>query len=632
MHWTPLPKGAFTGIAWARPDATAGFDPYLVWAEADDFAGYGGRPPKWMPLLIELAAGVSIAQLKAAASDHWLYLPPIYTSRAAPGGLRFCTARVRPRFFKEIRPGGALDGLLQRFEMGLPAGSQADDPNAPVGRVRPAAGDLLTGKVMGLIDGGLAFAHADFLRNGKTRIKHFWRQDRKGRGNPPAGFGYGHEISGAEIDRVMRLNTFGGMVDETRVYSQLDMGLELDKRINHGTHVLDIAAGPRTVQAQIANVPPAHNAPPSWAPANDDASRCDIVAVQLDWDTVKDSSGGSMNVHILDGLMYILSRCASGTKIAVNLSWGTLAGPHDGSSVLEAAMDQLIALIGRKRLQIILPASNSYQARTHANATIAPGGEAVLHWLGQPDDVTQSFLELWLPAGAQGISIEVTPPGRGSLPALRFGQSGRWVDARGKTQCALIYPKSVAIGTNGTCALLALSPTFSFEDGAATVPSGPWTIRLRNTGRKKVPLDAYIERDDEIIGVRTGARQTNFQDRWYDTSGNPGSFVDHPDNPSLIRRSGSFNSIATGKNTVSVGGTRIAGPLWALYSPRKPDPVAAWPQRPGVVKVPERAAPSDENQVLLGLDAASTRSGGFARLVGTSDAAPQVTRKIFNAL
>ncbi|MBI5907642.1 MAG: hypothetical protein HY853_03535 [Burkholderiales bacterium] len=41
---------------------------------------------------------------------------------------------------------------------------------------------------------------------------------------------------------------------------------------------------------------------------------------------------------------------------------------------------------------------------------------------------------------------------------------------------------------------------------------------------------------------------------------------------------------------------------------------------------------SDENPVLLGLKAASTRSGGAARLVGTSDAAPQVTRKVFNAL
>ena len=35
---------------------------------------------------------------------------------------------------------------------------------------------------------------------------------------------------------------------------------------------------------------------------------------------------------------------------------------------------------------------------------------------------------------------------------------------------------------------------------------------------------------------------------------------------------------------------------------------------------------------LLGLKGAATRSGGVARLVGTSDAAPQITRKTLNEL
>ena len=145
-------------------------------------------------------------------------------------------------------------------------------------------------------------------------------------------------------------------------------------------------------------------------------------------------------------------------------------------------------------------------------------------------------------------------------------------------------------------------------------------------------MDAYVERDDQIIGVQTGARQSHLEDKDYDTSGNPGSFVDHPNNPTPIRRSGNFNSIATGKKTVSVGGVRVAGPMWAKYSPRKPDPDASRLKRPGVVKTPDTQAFSDENAVLLGLRGAATRSGGVARLVGTSDAAPQVTRKLFNAL
>ena len=632
MHWTPLPKGSFTGTDWSKPGATSGFDPYLIWAEADNFAGYGlDKPPKWLPLLIELAPGVSVAQLKAASSPKWLHVPPVYTSPAAPTGLRYCTARVRPAFFKHIRVGGSLHALVQRFELGLPAGQQEDYPNAPSTSSPSAPHALLQGKVVGLIDGGLAFANANFLRNGKARTRYFWRQDQQGAGTAPAGLGYGHELTAAVINQAVQQNTFGGLVDETAVYDHFKMGMELNKRVNHGTHVLDIACGPRTVLAQIAGVPPSPNAPPTWALAEDDASSCDIVAVQLDWDTVVDTWGGSMNVHIMDGLMYILSRCASNTKVAVNLSWGTLAGPHDGSSVLEAAMDQLITLKSGA-LQIVLPVSNNYQSRTHANQTLSKGEHVTLHWRGQPGDLTQNFLELWLPQDAQGIEVQITPPGQDSLPPLAWGQSGTWNISGGKPLCALIYPESVATGASGTCALIAVAPTFGFAKSAATAPSGVWEVKITNTQAGKVTVDAYIERDDQIIGVQTGARQSHFEDQWYDTRGNPGSFVDHPDNPSPIRRSGSFNSIATGAKTVSVGGIRVAGPMWAKYSPRKPDPDASRPERPGVVKVPAVQSYSDENPALLGLKAAGTRSGGVARLIGTSDAAPQVTRKIFNAL
>ena len=112
--------------------------------------------------------------------------------------------------------------------------------------------------------------------------------------------------------------------------------------------------------------------------------------------------------------MYILSRCASNAKVAVNVSWGTFAGPHDGTSVLEAAMDELIDLEGG-RLQIVIPAGNAYQSRTHVNTTLSKNQSITLDWRGQPDDLTQNFLEVWIPAGAQGIEITLTPPGQASI-------------------------------------------------------------------------------------------------------------------------------------------------------------------------------------------------------------------------
>jgi hypothetical protein len=621
MSWSQLPVGVFTGIDWAAPSATRGFDPYLVWAEAGAFAGFGGEVPTWLPLAMELKPGKAVSDLIGASSHQWLRVPPVYTSASAPAGLRFCTVRVKPAFFREIRAGGRLHGIVDRFELGLPASSTSDDPTG-TGFAAMPANSLLRGKVVGLIDGGLAFASQNFLRSGRARTRYFWRQDREGVGAPPPGLGYGHELTGADINDAIQRHTFNGVVDEGRVYEEFDLP-GLKKRASHGTHVLDLACGPRTLLAQVAGP----DSPPSWAEAGDDASRADIVAVQIDHDTILDTSGGSMNVHILDGLMYILSRCAADTSVAVNVSWGTLAGPHDGTALLEAAMDQLIEL-RQGRLEIVLPVSNNYQGRTHANVTLRRNAQATLHWRGQPGDRSQNFLELWLPEDAEGIEIQLTPPGRPPLAPLRWGQSRMWTDSAGQPLCALIYPESVAIGRNGTCAVLATAPTFAFDEGVATAPSGPWTISLVNTQAGPVTIDAYVERDDEVIGIRTGARQSHFEDDLYDMDAK----VDSPSNPTLIRRSGNFNSIATGSRIVSVGGVRINDGSWADYSPRKPDPDAGRPERPGVVKVPGKKAFSDENGALHGVRAAGTRSGSVVRLVGTSDAAPQQTRKIFNAM
>jgi hypothetical protein len=554
--------------------------------------------------------------------------------------LRFCTVRIGHGFFAAIAPGGDLHGKVVRFELGLPVAHDAK-PGASVQaavRSRATAGRL-TGTVFGLIDGGLAFANRDFLRSdGSIRTQYFWRQDREGVGSAPPSLGYGHELRAADIAEAMSKHAHGGLVDEDAVYREFGL-TDLRKPVNHGTHVAGLACGPRQLLAQVANLPPGYDAPPSWALADDEASRCDIVAVQLDWSNVIDTSGGSMNVSIMDGLMYILSRCDSTARVVVNVSWGTLAGPHNGTSVLEAAMDQLARL--RPGLDIVLPAANGYQDRLHANATLAPGHRMLLHWNVQADDATQSFVEFWLPAGAENVVVQVQPPGGApASPPIALGNSLMWGAADGRPYAAIVFPRQVATGRDGTCALLAVAPSFAFKEDVLTAPCGPWQVEITNGGGQAVTVDAYIERDDVALGQNTGARQSYFEDAQYDTSGNPDAYVDRPVpegrelEATLIRRSGTYNSIGTGGRTLSVGGLRIVGEGWstqALYSPRAPDPDASRPQRPGVVRVPDRMAWGDENPVLLGLRSTGTLSGSVARLVGTSGSAPLVTRELLDA-
>ncbi len=660
MRLCRLPNGCFTGIDWSCEGAADGFDPYLVWAEATEFRHYAVRAHTdaqrcermdWLPVVIELSAPHTVQDLVERASA-WLRIPRVFydcaRSTAVPDTLRFFSARVRPEFFRQLAPGEALHGLVKRVELGLPvhrAASVASAQQQDRSRrwpfcSRPAP--VESALVLGLIDDGLALAHQHFRSTaGTTRIAYYWRQDGYGQGLRPANMGYGREFTATRINAALAEATdAAGQVDEAAVYS--DLGLStlgrlwvggrtqfhaLDTSVSHGTHVMDLAAGPYDTLARLSNPPHDLDAPPSWHIPGDAASTAPIVAVQLDYRTVEDTSGGSMSVHILDALIYILSRCKPDAEVVVNISFGALAGPHDGSSLLERAMDDLIEA-SAGRLHIVTAAGNSYQQRGHANLTLSAGESRTIDWFVSPDDATPSFVEIWLPPQASGVEISLTPPAGAPLPALAPGQSRLLVDADGQVIGAVIYPHPPATGLDGTCILLALQPTTSPRAGEPIAPSGSWRITLAQTATDSVTIDAYIERDDTVVGTRTGARQSRFEDADYDLE----SFVDDPLNPSLIRRSGSFNDIATGARTLSVGGVRIRDGSWAPYSARWPDPDAARNIRPNVQKVPDRDGFSDECAAMPGLLAAAPRSGATVRMVGTSAAAPQVTRRIVNTL
>lgn len=653
--WQALPPGRFTGLDWSDPQAYATSDPYLAWAETSGFAGFrsplgADADPLWLPLLIELAPDTGVADLVAHSDPAWLQVPRIYLSWAS---LRFCTARAQRGFFEALAPGGALCGKVLRYELGLPVGHHArglaPQAVARAGDTPPRLRQRVAGPVVVIIDNGIALGHANFLdAQGQPRVAAFWRQDATegphGRaaatrhpvpldprraGPTPPDIGYGHELKRTRIEAAITRCTQQDRLDEDALYRHLQLW-ELQHAGQHGTHVASLAAGPRMPVRTIGH----EDSPPDWRPADDVGSRASLVVAQLDWASAADSSGGALNVSVLDALAWALTRCVGGAPAAINLSWGALAGAHNGSSLIESAMAQLIAASGLNA-QLVVPAGNAYQAQTHANARLAPGESVTLHWRVQPDDHSQSFLECWLQDVEQaqhtvaGVQMALTPPGQQQpLPSLAVGETGVW-PSTAAPQCALLFPPSSALGAPGACALLAVAPTARWFPGTVCSPPGVWRLTITNRGPHAVVLDACIERDDEIVGTQTGARQSYLQDRRYDTSGGLGSFIDHPDNPTPVRRSGSFNDLATGTSTLSVGGIRYFGSCMdpmARYSPRSPDPDASRPERTGVQKVPDRFAVSDEHATLWGVRAAGTRSASAVRMVGTSMAAPQVAR------
>lgn len=658
--WAPLPRGSFTGIEWSAPGALEHSDPYLAWAETTGFSGFraaNGQPadPQWLPLLIELQPGYQVADLVAAANPAWLQVPCVYLELGK--ALRFCTARARRGFFKALQTGGALHDLVARYDLGLPVGHHARSLPRHAGDALalPASSPQVSGNVTIVIDNGLALAHADFLTGSKhqTRVAAFWRQDETvgphGRaaatlqpvpldparaGPVPANVGYGHELDRSAIQAAINKHTKDGRVDEDALYTHWQMW-ELNHAANHGTHVSSLVAGPSVYTQTIGT----EDSPPDWQGADDIASRNALLVAQIDWASVADSSGGALTVSVMDALAWALARCAPDACITVNLSWGALAGPHNGSAMLEAGMAQLIAASGLN-CRLVIPAGNAYQDRTHANVLLKGKDSATLHWRVQPDDHSQSFLELWFEDHEDAhrtlsqVLVELTAPGATSpLPPMPIGQCGVWPSAAAP-QVAILFPVESALGHPGSCALISLAPTARWFKNTVLTRAGVWQVRLINKSRRAVVVDAYIERDDVPLGVaNTGARQSLLEDRFYDTSGGLGGFIDHPENPSLVRRSGTFNDIASGAGTVSVGGVRYFASTMdpmARYSPRTPDPDASRPERRNVQKVPDRFAVSDDHATLWGVRAAGTRSAAQVRLVGTSMAAPQIARDFVN--
>jgi hypothetical protein len=383
---------------------------------------------------------------------------------------------------------------------------------------------------------------------------------------------------------------------------------------------------------------------PNWAKAQDDASTAPIIFVQLPMNTVQDTTlRYAMQQDVISALEYIIDACDKNADIVVNLSWGTFAGPHTGTTLLERKIDQLITLHG-KRLKVVIPAGNGYQSRTHANFELDVGQFINLRWRTQPDDAAESYLELWMEQGAQ-LALEITPPSGSPKTNVTLG-SVQFLDYF----TALNAPSTAIMGVCYNPAIqgalgpwpgivLALAPTTSLTGARTPAPHGVWTIKVTNPllGSKKTVVDGYIERNDDAARTRKGTRQSYFDDPLYiradlkDTTGlvlpvAPTNAVD-----TYVRREGVFNSLATGFKAVVAGGVRQSDGKPADYSPDSNDFNNTRPKRPGTPehrKLKLKTKVTEESRTLHGVRAAGTRSGSTVRLLGTSMAAPQVVRDL----
>jgi subtilisin family serine protease len=340
-----------------------------------------------------------------------------------------------------------------------PRGQDEPGRSAVQSEPRRPTGEPLTGRgvVVGVVDWGLDVDHPNLKHtDGSTRVIALWDQ-RSGRHRrrPPAPYGYGVVHTRPQIDRALRTgNPFLALG-----YDPSDADRSTGA---HGCHVTDIAVGNgRRGEAGVA-------------------PGADLVFVHLaDRDT-----GGLANlgdsVRLLEAVDFI-ARTAEERPWVINLSMGRHGGPHDGTTLVELALDALLAAApGRFVTQ---SAGNYHQARTHATGVVRTGECRVLRFVTDPRDLTPNELEIWYDGGDE-LAVRIDPPGGAGAPSVPLGGTA---DIVAGGVCGRIYHRAHDPNNGDHHVDVFLDPS---------APAGEWRVTLEGRRVRDGRFHAWLERDE----------------------------------------------------------------------------------------------------------------------------------------
>jgi subtilisin family serine protease len=331
--------------------------------------------------------------------------------------------------------------------------------------------------IVGIVDFGFDFTLDDFRRpDGSTRVAFLWDQSLtpSGSEHAPAGFGFGVEYDAAAIDQALAAADPFAVVRHRPSAS------------SHGTHVAGIAAG---------NGRSGDNTFPGGQFIGT-APGATIIFVQPE--PIDQTSTFTDSVRVAEAIAYIYEKAEQlGRPCVVNMSLGQNGGSHDGESVVERAIDQLLAQPGRG---MTLAAGNEHIWQGHASGQITQGATRTLTW--------KMGLQAPFPVGG------ALPPGFGDFTP---NEMEIWYSSRDRLSVRVIDPsgQGTSVVTPGNTVLETLpsgdqvfidSERFAILNGDARiyievsagntlVSPGDWTVELTAIESRDGRFDAWIERD-----------------------------------------------------------------------------------------------------------------------------------------
>lgn len=566
-------------IAWTVPEGRDNdcWDPYFVWALTT------GRLPE---------------------DDDRPYL----VQRISNGGeTAFSTEMAR---LSDGSPGFVDEKNVVRWQLGAPRNASYINLSdyADV-EVRPTHTDVIAA----VLDDGCPLLNKAFRdADGRSRIRWLWHQGKTGARRPggaeagnrwwyqpyttlPPGQtpAYGAELSPAEVDQLSSRITLGGDAVERESYRALRY-LETPEKRRHGASVM----------TQVLNAYPPFGG--SGQRMSEPASDWPLIFVQFPENELKDTSGGWLGVRVLDGLHYIIDRARRGgfrrkslldnekdsapIPVVATLSYGGLAGAHDGESLLEEALNDLQDR--NPHLTLVMAAGNAYGRAVHASAALSESGKVTFELFIPPDNPNTVFVEFWLPqeADLSRVRFEINGPCGASL-----GQTGSGCTIDARNVCSLIAVRNAPQGRSGAMVLVSFNPTRIGGKGAHTV-AGVWQVAIE-AGTVGV-INGWIERDD-MNGGLARAQQARFLGEHVRED----MTLSSPANAQHTRRFVVGSVIASDG---SVSGYSASGPSSATFAARMG---------------PDLSAIGDAARTLPGIVCDGVRSGERYRAAGTSVAA-----------
>lgn len=644
-------------------------DPYLIWrglvgfAPTNDPASLAEKQfdnlflDNW-PLVVELAAD------EAADNFEWTKNSPATVRVSDVYKTKLPNSRRPSRYLTvSFDPDVGFNPLLDdmrskrvlRFQLGLPRNSGRSN-NPTIDWSAPT--DVKAFHFVGVIDDGLPFVHPDINPDGDD-VYFVWDQtgfDTKQRdgaqprnGAAPELMAYGQEFVGLPkivADQTGRIVThrspIKGAIEFARglVPSRYDqiayeiLGYEImdGAQRRHGVGVMHAASGRGARLPRIAGGSPLHK---------HSSERFPTIAVQFPRSAAADTSGGWLGFHTLDGVRYIINRAETVAKragvgskwdVVINISFGGSAGPHDGTSMLDGAIDEICKAYG-DNVAIVYGAGNTYGRRMHAFREVTSDKPGRFTVNVPPDKASDSYVEFWLPPSLQSspeqVHFEVTSPD-GDRYCLHAAELAVWRAKRGigkpdDTTAAAIFSKQVAQSTKSTMMLLAIRPTAASRLRQRAL-AGRWevVVKLNQTVNGKHEVHAWVERDDRLVGVRR-SQQATFVD---DGSGSVCYVSDSNRTPAPLDRY-TLNSISYGPMTFAVGSLTARSRMQNSPSGLFAEVSRYSSSGPGLGssrKRPDMSAVADASFATPGLIFSGTFAGQTTRMSGTSIAAPRVAR------